>query len=51
MEWPSCQQIMTLLKQDESTNQANGKKYNRVIYLCPKDDVWITIEIPKKVLV
>ncbi|HSH55496.1 MAG TPA: hypothetical protein VK983_01560 [Candidatus Limnocylindrales bacterium] len=30
-----------------SNNPDNGKKYDRTIYQCETDDIWITTEIPQ----
>ena len=31
---------------DESNNPKDGTTYERVIYVCNQDDVWLTTEIP-----
>jgi hypothetical protein len=39
---------MVVKKQNTSHNSKNGKKYDQVVYWCAADDVWFTIEAPKK---
>lgn len=48
MKCPVCQQEMVEKKADKSFDQSNGKEYNRTIYWCEKDDVWVEVEIPAK---
>lgn len=38
---------MIVKKEDISRDRKNEKKYDRVIYWCKKDDVWIAVETPK----
>lgn len=46
MKCPKCQQEMEIKNKDISNNPENGKKYERVLYVCKIDDVWINTEIP-----
>lgn len=50
MECPKCKKTMTLRGKDFSYDfkVKPKKKYTRNLYLCEKDDVWISIEIPAK---
>lgn len=50
MHCPVCDLEMTVMREDVSLS-ANDQKYDRRIYKCVKDDVWTTVEIPKKILV
>ena len=49
MECPVCKQVMKKVRWDISYNRpdAKNKEYDRTVYQCEKDDVWITTEIPK----
>jgi uncharacterized Zn finger protein (UPF0148 family) len=48
MKCPICQQLMKRIRSDSSYNmKENNKEYERVVYQCAKDDVWLTTEIPK----
>jgi hypothetical protein len=47
MECPICKEQLRLAANDESNNPKTGAKYNRKIYVCDKDDVWLTVEMPK----
>lgn len=38
---------MEVKNQDLSNNPASGKEYERTLYLCEEDDVWISVEVPK----
>ena len=44
---PICNKPMRLAGNDESNNHKTGTKYDRKVYVCDKDDVWISSEIPK----
>lgn len=48
MKCPKCNTEMVLKKNDQSFNftTKDKKKYDRNIYWCEKDDIWISIEIP-----
>lgn len=46
---PKCHKEMTKQKQDTSHDPKNAKKYDRVVYWCQQDDVWMTVEIPQEV--
>jgi hypothetical protein len=48
MECPICYQKMNLMSQDIS--EQNGKSYDRKVYFCLKDDVWVTVESPRKLI-
>jgi hypothetical protein len=45
---PSCNKIMDKVNQDISHDFKKDRKYNRIIYHCKHDDVWINLEIPDK---
>lgn len=47
MKCPKCKKDMNIERVETSFNIKN-KEYNRTIYLCKDDDVWIVVEIPKK---
>lgn len=49
MNCPKCQKEMSLVKEDVSKNfDVNPvKEYERKIFKCETDDVWITYETPK----
>ncbi len=36
------------MKNDTSNDFEKKKKYNRSVYKCEKDDIWVTVETPKK---
>ncbi len=50
MKCPKCNEEMEN-KGDSVTNNAKEgsafKEYNRTLYWCAKDDIWVTIESPK----
>ena len=48
MQCPVCHKEMTVNQKDTSTNFKNSQEYSRTVYLCPSDDVWISIEIPRR---
>lgn len=47
MKCPKCGEEMEVVKKDESINSKNKNKYLRTFYVCKKDDIWITSEIPE----
>lgn len=48
MECPLCNKPMKHVHADVTHNpNENNKEYDRVVYACEADDVWITTEIPK----
>jgi hypothetical protein len=47
MECPICKEPLRLAGNDESNNPKTGAKYDRKVYVCGKDDVWLTVEVPK----
>jgi hypothetical protein len=47
VECPICKEPLRLAGNDESNNTKTGTKYDRKIYVCDKDDVWLTVEVPK----
>ncbi|MFO0781885.1 MAG: hypothetical protein U0524_03270 [Candidatus Saccharimonadales bacterium] len=47
MNCPTCRQPLRLDRNDENNNPNTGVKYDRKIYVCDKDDLWLTIEAPK----
>lgn len=51
MKCPKCQQEMLIKLETITNNGKSGKdykEYNKILYWCPKDDIWISIEIPIK---
>jgi len=48
MKCPKCGSVMVLKNDDHSFNpQVEPKKiYDRKVYWCEKDDVWVKIEFP-----
>jgi hypothetical protein len=44
---PVCGGEMKEDRQDETENAGSGKRYSRTVFTCEKDDVWVTLEIPK----
>lgn len=50
MECPKCKKPMTLKYKDFSYDfrLKPKKKYNRSLYWCENDDVWISVEISAK---
>lgn len=50
MHCPTCGKEMSLLKQDVSRSKIHERKvYDRRIYGCQSDDVWVTVETPQPV--
>lgn len=49
MKCPVCKQAMKKVRWDISYNRpdAKNKEYDRTLYQCLADDVWVTTEIPK----
>ena len=47
MKCPICKERMRLASEDESSNPRTGTKYKRKIYVCDKDNAWLTVELPK----
>lgn len=47
MKCPKCGEEMEVVKKDESVNPDNDKKYDRSVYVCKKDDVWVRVESPR----
>jgi hypothetical protein len=46
---PKCETEMSLEnKVDVSHNSKTGQKYDRKVFACKADDVWITSEIPRQ---
>lgn len=48
MNCPHCKKEMVLKNKDVSRNSQNSKEYDKTIYICEADDIWISIEIPIK---
>ncbi len=48
MRCPVCLKEMEIQRKDISYNSKGGAEYNRIVYWCKEDDVWITTEIPTK---
>lgn len=39
---------MMVKNKDVSHNDKDGKKYDRTLYWCDINDIWISVEIPKE---
>lgn len=48
MNCPKCNEEMMAKGEDISSDFRNGKKYDRTMYWCEKEDIWISLEIPQK---
>lgn len=48
MKCPKCKGEMEVTRKFETLDARNEKKYERLVYVCQSDDVWVTVEIPKK---
>lgn len=47
MKYPVCDREMEKVRTDTSYNfNENNKQYDRTVYQCAADDVWLTNEIP-----
>ena len=48
MKCPKCGEEMMLKKNDNSFNidVKPKEKYDRSVYWCKKDDIWVNIEVP-----
>ena len=49
MKCPKCNEEMVVRVEDSSSDSRNNKQYDRKVYWCEKDDVWIRVEIPKEI--
>ncbi|HEV2412815.1 MAG TPA: hypothetical protein VGS28_03345 [Candidatus Saccharimonadales bacterium] len=47
MKCPKCDKDMRVTYSDISSNNRNGRKYDRTYYTCDTDDVWLSVEIPR----
>jgi len=45
---PICKKVMQIKNQDTSHDFKKRIEYKRIIFWCEIDDVWINIEVPKK---
>jgi len=49
MKCPKCGEEMLLKKHGTASNpDNNNKEYDRVLFVCEADDIWITVESPKE---
>ena len=48
MQCPKCEKEMNLERSDTSHNFDTNEKYDRKVFKCEVDNIWITIETPKK---
>ncbi len=48
MDCPICASVMHLERTEKSNNPDTGKKYDKKVYVCNADDVWVVTEIPTK---
>jgi hypothetical protein len=46
MKCPTCQKEMNIVQKSITFNPDKGKKYGKTSFVCEKDDVSITLEIP-----
>ncbi len=44
---PKCAVTMALSATKETHNPRTGAQYDRRLYHCANDDIWISVEIPK----
>lgn len=49
MKCPKCDKEMIIKTEDTSSNSRNNKQYDRKVYWCEQDDIWINLEIPKEI--
>ena len=47
MKCPLCQQEMAIHRND-TTHSKQQKQFDRTIYTCGDDDVWVSVEIPQR---
>lgn len=48
MDCPVCKQAMKKVRWDISKNpNEDNKEYDRTVYKCESDDIWVTTEVPK----
>lgn len=47
MQCPKCKNEMKLVNND-ITFREDGKPYDRGIYHCEIEDVWVVVEVPQK---
>lgn len=51
MKCAVCKQAMKKVRRDISRDpNEDNREYDRTIYQCEKDDVWVTTEIPRNSL-
>lgn len=48
MECPNCKADMRVQLQYITENPNTGRKYDRIVYLCQRDDVWASTEMPRE---
>lgn len=46
---PKCQKEIAVKNQAISHDSNNRKNYDRIVYWCQQDDIWVNIETPKEV--
>jgi hypothetical protein len=46
MKCPECLHDMEI-RHTDVTHNGEGQKYDRVVYVCEKEDLWISIEKPQ----
>lgn len=39
---------MVIKREDASHDSRNEKEYDRKVYWCEKDDIWVTTETPRE---
>ena len=49
MQCPICHDEMTIRNESTSYNRReNNKEYAKTVYVCRKDDAWVTTDLPKQ---
>lgn len=47
MKCPKCGKDMVVKHRDTSHDARTKKEYDRILYWCEGDDIWIRLETPK----
>jgi hypothetical protein len=48
MKCLKCGIEMAVKNHDSSHDSRNGKQYERTLFWCEKDDIWMSLEVPKE---
>jgi hypothetical protein len=43
---PVCGEVMPQYKDEKEEDSNNDTEYDKTMYRCKTDDVWVTIEVP-----